>query len=309
MKRLIKSYFTFNKRERNGVLILSFIIVLLLFSNYLLPYVFPPERVDFSTFEQEIDAFKVAQSSYSDSIEKVKRNYKRGFNNKPNPSIIQYFDFDPNQLPEEKWKQLGLKDWQVKVINNYQNKGGKFYKKEDFRKIYGIAPELYASLEPYIIIPDLKKDMPNTFNKNNYTESKTKAGPLIIELNTADTLTLTKLKGIGSVYSQRIIKYRDLLGGFIKMEQLLEIYGMDSVLYKSVSSQSKIDENYIKKININKCTLSDIKKHPYIKHHVAVSIINYREQHGHYKEIQEIKKSHLVNEELYLKLAPYLTVN
>ena len=307
MKRLIKSYFTFNKSERNGVFILSVILILLLFSNFSLPYFFPSQKIDFSSFRNEIDAFTAAQVAYQDSIERIKNNYIKANYDKPEPLPVKLFNFNPNNLPEKKWQQLGLKEYQIKTINNFQNKGGKFYKKKDLKKIYGISAALYKTLEPFIIIPTA--DNKDTYKEEeNQNKAEIETAPPLLELNTAISYSLMELKGIGAFYSGNILKYREQLGGFINKAQLLEVYGMDSVLYESLYNKIIIDESKVKKLNINNCSIYNLTKHPYIKNHIAVSIVNYREHHGQYKDISEIKKSDLVNEELYLKLAPYLTV-
>ncbi len=135
---------------------------------------------------------------------------------------ITPFLFNPNKLPSEQWSKMGLKDWQIKVIKNYEAKGGHFYKKEDFKKMFCISPSEYAILEPYISIPDEKKE---------YAEAKTQVKEVhkraLVDLNTADSVTLLSLYGIGPSFAKRIMKYRNLLGGFYNKTQLLEVYGFD----------------------------------------------------------------------------------
>jgi DNA uptake protein ComE-like DNA-binding protein len=204
------------------------------------------------------------------------------------------FPFDPNNLPESDWLRLGLSEKQIKTIKNYEAKGGKFRKKEDVKKMYCISPELYASLEPYILVPA--------------DSSKTKHQKLLVELNSADTTELNKLKGIGSYFARKIAEYRDRLGGFVKKEQLLEIYGFDKEKYDGLSDNISVDISKAKKININNANLGEMKMHPYIKYNLANLIVNYRKQHGNYKSVDGIKQLDLVNDELFAKLAPYLTV-
>ncbi|MDQ3192707.1 MAG: helix-hairpin-helix domain-containing protein [Bacteroidota bacterium] len=314
MKQFLLDYFTFNKIERNGIFILCAIILFLLFFDRIIPFVIPQENINYSEFISEIDAFVQHKTIYRDSIENAKISRYSHFPVSKEQGIpIQFFKFDPNIATQEQWLKLGLSQKQSSTINNYLSKGGKFYKKEDLKKIYGISNSQYKMLEPYINIENHKQtnlDEKNTSNQLKLVDFEKKESPvLLININLADTSDLIQLKGIGSTFSLRIIKYRNNLGGFINKDQLLEVYGITKELIDSISPFISIDHNKIKKININTCLASDFKKHPYVNNwNITNSIINYRDQHGFYKSIEDIKKSDLVNDELYLKLAPYLTI-
>ena len=300
-KNFLRDYFTFNRRERNGVFILLSIILILVLYLSFSDYFFSKEKIDFSKFEKEIIQFEAEQKRINDSVSQIPQKYFIG-SNKPEQDNIERFNFNPNNLPEEDWKHLGLSERQIRVIKNYEAKGGKFRKKEDVKKMYCIAPELYFSLEPYIQIPENEKP---AFEK--YQLSTINHQPLLVELNSADTVELKTLKGIGSAFSKRIIKFRDALGGFVKKEQLLEVYEFDKEKYDEISENVFVDVSLIKKTNINIVTVDELKKHPYIKYNLANFIVNYRKQHGNYKTVDGLKKLDLVNDSIFTKLVPYLT--
>ena len=130
----------------------------------------------------------------------------------------------------------------------------------------------------------------------------------IVNLNTADTVALKTLSGIGSYYASKIIKYRTKLGGFHSKDQLLEVYGIDPEILSVNAGFIKADASLIQKININTVTKEELKAHPYIKWNIANSIVLYRANHGKYQEIEGIKKSVLVNEDLYQKIKVYITI-
>lgn len=222
MKQFLRDYFTFNRRERNGVFILISIILLLIFYLSFSNLFFTKEKTDFSKFEKEIAEFESEQKQISDSLS-ARNNYFT-YSSILETDSAERFPFNPNNLPDEDWLRLGLSEKQINVIKNYEAKGGKFRTKEDVKKMYCIAPELYASLETYIRIP--KEGKTETLNFQSQTNSKTTSEKLLIELNAADTTELKKLDGIGSAYAKRIVKYRDLIGGFVRKEQLLEVYGL-----------------------------------------------------------------------------------
>lgn len=128
----------------------------------------------------------------------------------------------------------------------------------------------------------------------------------IIDLNTADSLTLVSLNGIGPVFAARIIKYRALLGGFYKKEQLKEVYGFDEEKYNSIVPYISTKDP-VAQININTCTFKELNRHPYIEYEVTKAIFNLKKKLGKFQSVEEIKQVDLVSEELYNKIAPYLT--
>lgn len=220
--------------------------------------------------------------------------------------IIPFY-FNPNGLPSEEWKKLGLKDWQIKVIKNYESKGGKFYKKEDVKKIYGITAAEYAVLEPFIILPEKEKTVYSKPEFEKKTESK---ATLLVDINTADTLELTKLSGIGPAFARRIVKYRNALGGFFSKEQLKEVYGFDETKYAQCQANCCISNNSgIKKLNLNTATLDELKKHPYMDYYIAKAIIDYRIIKKGIHSVEELQNISLIHSDLYNKLNPYVSVN
>lgn len=213
----------------------------------------------------------------------------------PEKPPINYFDFNPNTISKTEWKQLGFKDWQIKTIFNYKAKGGSWKTKTDVKKIYGLDETDYNKLEPYILLPDesIKKD---------YTKK--------VNINTANVKELTNLKGIHSEkYAAIIIKYRTSLGGFIKKEQLKEVWNLSEETYNGLINQVELGSIVLTKININTANIEQLKVHPYIDWKTANAIIKYRKANGDYKKVTDIKKIHLINNETYFKITPYLTTN
>lgn len=314
MKQFIRDYLTFNKRERNGIIILLSIITLLLIYLNISDVFRTPEKVDFTKFEKEISAFNAAME-LNQMAEKEKRDSLYDANSIGTSTALtaEHFNFNPNNLPEEDWKRLGLNDKQVQTIKNYESKGGQFRSKEDVKKMYCITADQYSKLEPYIIIPpketannykQFEKSLPTTNSKLPTNSSRL---PTIVELNSADSAYLTKVKGIGAFYAKSIVKYREQLGGFAFKEQLMEIWKFDKEKFDAVKEFIIVDDSEVRKININTCTAAQLK-HPYISWNIANAIVNYRLQHGKYKQLEEIKKTDLVDDETFRKLVYYLVV-
>jgi competence protein ComEA len=303
MKKIIRDYLTFNKRERNGVFVLLAIIVMLITYLNVSHLFIKEDTTDFTKFEKEATLLKgaVAQENNYSKKEQISAT------DKITETKTEYFNFDPNNLPDADWKKLGLTDKQIHTIKNYEAKGGKFRTKEDVKKMYCISEKLYSSLEPYIQIEQLaavSSQLAKTSDKIWLRSTNSKSP---VEINSADSAQLEGLKGIGAFYAKTIIKYRTSLGGFVSKEQLMEVWKLDQEKFDKIKDLVTVDNSAIKKININTCTASNLK-HPYLKWNAVNAIVNYRDKHGKYKTVEEIKKTDLIDDETFRKIAPYLIV-
>ncbi|MBI4648996.1 MAG: helix-hairpin-helix domain-containing protein [Bacteroidia bacterium] len=370
----LKEYFSFSKSERNGAIVLVFVIVILFTATQIINGKKNNKPVNYSSFEKEIDRFQTMlvtkdtviennnqlysghfrfdPNFASDSVWKLAgltekqitniRNYlaKAGhFKNKedlrkiysinnelytkilpyininketgnilePKSNIekndkqnhnIEYFNFDPNTANIDEWKRLGLNTGQIEVIQKYLQKGGRFSKKENLKKIFVIDEKKYAELEPYILIEASNETV---FN------SQQAASSLIIELNSATHDELLKLNGIGNGFASGIIKYRNLLGGFLKKEQLLEVYNFNFELFQKLEPYVYVDSLNITKININMADIKILARHPYIKYIYAKEIVKFRERNGPYGKVDDILLNYIIPEADFEKVKEYLT--
>ncbi len=297
----IKDFFYFSRRERNGILILLIILLLSLLLPLSLPLLVKKEQRDFSQFDSLIEDIEksMALGKQENLFEKQKKTFYESFKNKT--VRLNPFPFNPNQLPIEDWIRLGIPPRLAATIKNYEAKGGFFRKKEDLKKIYGMTEQMYSELEPYIIIPETTND--KYPNKTSAIGLKT-SFPLA--LNSSDSSDLIAINGIGPVFAQRIIKYRNALGGFHSVQQLKEVYGMDSTRYKLIYPFVYIENEGVIKMNINTASEEILSKHPYIRKNVAKSIVAYRNQHGAYQKESDLMNSYLIDSVLYKKILPYI---
>ncbi len=146
----------------------------------------------------------------------------------------------------------------------------------------------------------------NKFGNGNSTSLKSELNSFKVKINSADTTGFKSLKGIGTYYANKIVKYRAALGGFTSVEQLKEVYGILPEVIDQNLSRLIVDTIRLGKFNINTCETADLKKHPYINWNIANSIVQIRKSQNPYESIEGIKKSDLVNDEIYRKIAPYL---
>jgi competence protein ComEA len=308
LKRIIKEvkdFLSFSKSERRGILVLISLICLLLLFYLLYPYLLSQKQYDHTAFDREVKAYLKTQ----EDISKKNKVYSQKadfdiFDIKHSVAehTLNPFPFDPNTLAHEQWLALGISVKQAKVIENYRSKGGKFYDKEDFRKMYSISPEEYAILEPYIEIHLSKPEFPQ------YEHPKKEVSIIKTDINAAGMEELKKIKGIGDYFARQIVEYRIKLGGYYRIEQLLEIYKMDSSRFYPLVPYLEVNPNAVRKINVNKADFDQLKSQPYIGYNIALSLINYRIKHGNYAQLSDIKKSLLINDKNYFKISQYLCV-
>lgn len=297
----VKNYFNFNRGERIGIIVVIIIVIIVTAYPFFLKGTLKDNTKEFLSFISDIEKFEKSQKNVIDSVAEARKFDFQQMDRSVAENQITPFQFDPNKLPSEQWSKLGLKDWQIKVIKKYEAKGGKFYKKEDLKKMFCISPSEYDILEPFINITEKKTEYPE-----RKTEAKATKEKILIELNTADSVSLLSLYGIGPSFAKRIIKYRNLLGGFYSKTQLLEVYGFDQDRLDKIDAYCNVNAESIKKININLIRTDELKKHPYFDYYTAKAIVDQRIILGRYTSIQQIKGLPLIHDELYNKIKNYL---
>lgn len=233
-----------------------------------------------------------------------------GYFAQPSTFHAQRFPFDPNTADSTQLLKLGLRPWQVRNIYKYRQKGGVYRKKEDFARLYGLTVKEYRELEPYIrISPDYTKPASSLVGEEEeYHERDTLKYPVKVEvpssvnLNTTDTMLLRKVPGIGEAYARRILSYGQRLGGYVSPEQLREIedFPEEAIPYFVVQHPKT------QKINLNKLTLNQLQRHPYISFYQAKAITEYRRLHGPLHSLQDLKLHKDFPPEAIQRLEPYV---
>jgi len=146
-----------------------------------------------------------------------------------------------------------------------------------------------------------------TKSKKPYNTSKLVPQKILrVDLNTADSMTFVRLPGIGPVLSARIIKYRRLLGGFARVEQLKEVYGLPAETYEMIKGRVYADSLQISRININSATYKEIIRLPYLEKYEVTAILKYRELKGRINGIDDLTEIKLLTAEKARKVNPYL---
>jgi competence protein ComEA len=309
-KEFLADYFTFTRKERIGLLVVIFIILCI--------WIFPkvsrpvgPKTISPDTswiIAAKAKMVLIKDSGNQPDIDDLA--YNKPIKELSSESKGQLFYFDPNVLSFEGWQKLGIREKTIGTIQNYLHKGGHFSKPGDLKKIYGIRPNDYVRIEPYIRIAEINLAALRTERKAEFKKESLSTNPKypIIDINTADTAAFIALPGIGNKLALRIVNFREKLGGFYSIDQIGEIYSLPDSVFRAIKPFLKLETNLIKKININTAPKDEMKSHPYLKWNLANAIVEYRNQHGNFSSLEDLKKISLITTEVFDKIKFYLVL-
>lgn len=269
----LKKWFAFNRKERRGSFILLIIVLILL----LLRLFVPEKNIDIKDLTPEIPELSVQDENI----------------------INASFAFDPNTASFDTLLTVGLSEREAKTLISYRNKGGRFRKPSDLKKVYGMDSSKAEKIIPLVKVQSVKNE--------TYTSSS-RQRPLI-NLNSCDSALLESLPGIGPVLSVRILKYRKLLGGFATAEQLREVYGLPPETFDLIKGRVFADTSLIRKIRINTAEYRDLAALPYFEKYEVTSILKYRELAGRINSIEDLIDNKILPREKAIKVKAYLDFN
>jgi competence ComEA-like helix-hairpin-helix protein len=314
-KNWVKDYFTFNKWQRRSLVLCLLIIVACIIWPAWQRRMKPPvaESAD-QIVLKKVEAL-VARNAPSDSIafsENTAEPWRAPQGNNFTNQAAKLFLFDPNTATADEWLKLGLREKTVQTILNYRSKGGKFRKPEDLLKIYGLPKSQAAALLPYVVIAAPAEIEKPNYPSEAFTPKATDNKPAYtrqVNINSADTSVWIALPGIGSKLASRIVNFREKLGGFYSIQQVGETYGVPDSTFQKIKSRLVLDDPpAVKRINVNTATADELRMHPYIKWNIANAIVQYRNQHGPYQQVNDLLKIVLVDDAWLKKVSPYLTL-
>ena len=252
-----------------------------------------------------------------DSIRKAtwKKQYPR------DTIAIRMQVFDPNTADSSTLVHLGLKKWQVSNMLKYRAKGGRYRKAEDMKRLYGMTDSMYQALLPYIQIDTVAiKQYRDSVRKSQMDSVRTDSLPryispkrdTILNLRTADTTELKKIRGIGSYRARQIVRYRKELGGFVHTEQLREIKALQPLLTDSLQADSLlshfwIDSIIIVPLQVNSCRAETLERHPYLSFEQAKAVYELRRKKIRLESIEQLRRLDCFTEEELRRVEPYLS--
>ena len=294
--KLFKSHFWYNKRQRNGIFFLILIIVVLqfvyFFSDFSSQSMIDVSSDEILTFQKQIDSLRGIELE----------------NRKP-----EIFPFNPNYITDFKGEQLGMSLQEIDRLHKYRAQRKFVNSVIEFQEITKVSDSLLKRISPYFKFPDWVVKRNKSLKLVN---SKDRSGgePLSkrIEVTTDDINKATQkdfevVNGVGTVISERIVKYRIKLQGFSFTSQLYEVWGIDKSTVNRVLKRFKIHQKpNIQQININTATFKEILKNPYINYELCKKIIEYRDEVAELQNILEIKNIDGFPIEKYDRIVLYL---
>ena len=276
------------KQQKLGLLILSVLLVFLLIANLAVDSFQTSHTLEENNKDIE-EEYKQLMASLQKKQQTAHKKRKRNIPFSFQPENL--FPFDPNQADSITLQALGMPHWMISNLLKYREKGGYFQNKEAFQKLYGLTPTNYRILEPYLVITPKVKRNKSAFSLIDSHTLATVSTPFqlekfdsvtVINLNKADTTLLKKIPGIGSYIANRIVNYKNQLGGYYSINQLKDIH----LKADSLSKWFTVDEQDIHKLNINKVGLNRLKAHPYLNFYQAKIITEYKKRKGQIKTLK-----------------------
>ncbi|MCU0384146.1 MAG: helix-hairpin-helix domain-containing protein [Cyclobacteriaceae bacterium] len=287
LKRLLEMSFGFSAKEANGFMVMILINLMLFGLLLTKPWLLWANN----TYEEEQKKLEALRLAWEQRIVQDSVLFWQSI--KP---------FSVYETTQQQWEKFGFAPGLAKRITNLSKKPNAIKNFESFLGIYGMDSSIAQTLKPYIIFNETKSTLKNTPINQSYKQVKR------YDLNQADTTQLKTVYGIGSKLANRIVAYRQQLGGFVNEAQVLEVYRIDTTAVERIFKTFYITENFEpNKIDINKASISDLMAHPYINFKMAQAIFNYRKQHGFYKNAGDLVLVKVLSEKEIEKLKPYLS--
>lgn len=302
---LWKAFCSFSRKERQGILFLLILTGICVATPALWERCFPPPA-ELYTHDSALLADVMSLRRALTSGTKVFTG------NDSIRSHFRRFAFDPNTIDAAEWKALGLEQKVVDNIQRYLAKGGRFRRKEDLRRIYGLSSGLCDELMPYVNIaarPDTFRHYARyqPYGQNMLPlQSGRKIRYPVLDINTADSAQWESLPGIGPVLAARIVKFRERLGGFYSIRQVGETFGLADSTFNKIQPSLRLHTVSLKKLDLNLMDEKSLALHPYIRHKLARLIVLYRSNHGPFRQPEDLLGIPLVDDSIYRKIEHYI---
>lgn len=306
-------FFYYTKTERKACVLLLILCV----AAFVLP-----GQLDFSQHldltilanaPRPVQAKREWNKPFNRVYAKNKYKYRTRYPTKGTKIVASFSIFDPNTVSFDQLQKMGLNKRSASIWIKYTSKGGHFKKAEDVLKIYGLPEVWFAQAKSYIQIQakaDLEAAKPEKSNYSSFEGKKfSKKGtqPCVpIDVNTADTAAWQSLRGIGKVLANRIIKFREKLGGFYQVDQVKETFGLADSVFQKIRPCLQLNAPTLKPLLINQASFNELAGHPYLGFKAAKAIMNWKDQHGPFGKMEDLEALVALEPAKLEKLRPYV---
>ena len=288
-----RRYLSYSNSELRG----SIILLVLLSLQVLI--LFLSRNMNTGSPERKITVIELGRSSTG-----TKENSRS--NSGTDQITVSRSPFDPNTADMTTLIQQGFNRRIAQRIIKYRKAGGSFRNAEDLLKIYGLDQGLFEEIRPLIQFTKNPEGEIDKIREQYPPRKHSTFSP--IELNQADSTELEALPLIGPKRASMIIRYRNILGGFVHKSQLLEVYSIDSTVFSVIKPKVEVDARLVQRIKIN-VIHADSLYHPYLSRKQTAMILRYRNNHGIFADMETVCRAALLNDKLCAKIAPYLTLD
>ncbi len=274
--KALNHYFRFTNKQKTGIFLLFIIIVTLQLIYFFADFT-QPEKISFEerqwlSLQKEIDVQK-----------KMKLEPKH-----------EVYKLNPNFISDYKGYKLGMSVEEIDRLLEFRKQNKYVNSAKEFQDVTQISDSLLKVLSPLFKFPDWvqnKKDF--KAEKKEYTQKtfEKKEKITLTDINQASQEDLIKVYGIGEALSSRILKQKEILGGFVSMEQLADVWGLSPEVIAELNTHFKVvmPSNF-KKIPVNDASLKELSQFPYFKYTLAKQIVTYRSMNGNFNNIEDLSK-------------------
>lgn len=287
MRRLWTTFWQLSKTERSGYVLLLALMAAYMGLSWWAPASSEP---DFTTLQPPTAA--PADSAAAAAV--------------PGPAVA-LFPFDINTIDAEGLRSLGLRARSIQGLLRFRSKGGKVRNAADFDKLFSLTPAEKDRLRPWLRFSD-KPQADSSFQLTASFEKRERKSRMFepVDLNAADSVALLEVPGIGPAFAGRIVRYRERLGGFVQLEQLSEVFGVDSGRFAALAPLLKVEGKSLREINPATATEEELAAHPYIGRVIARRWVAFREQRKGNFGCKDLAVLHGLDAVRLEKLRPYL---
>ena len=223
------------------------------------------------------------------------------------PAVPASFPFDPNRVSFDSLRRLGVPARIAHTLINYREAGGVFRRPADLKKIYGMTANLLERLLPLIVLPP-PLDSPGNIEPapDSLPAPAVPPLPLAVDINRADAATWAQLSGIGPVLSERIVRFRERLGGFVSIDQVAETYGLPDSTFDVIRPQLQSSPPF-RRLPINDLDWQTLREHPYLNRREARALVAYRQAHGPFSGPEALSQVRALPPQTLARVLPYLS--
>jgi DNA uptake protein ComE-like DNA-binding protein len=265
----LKSYFIFTRGQRNGLLVLVSLMLSLQLCYYF---------IDFSVAESNPVEKRqwLALQHQIDSVQKIA------------PEKPKRYPFNPNFITDYKGYKLGMSVAEIDRLQAFRNEGRFVNSAREFQAVTKVSDSLLAAISPDFKFPDWV-----TKKQSRQKEYAFKEKPKIVvkDINAATKEELMAVYGIGDALSDRILKQKEILGGFVSIEQIDDVWGLQPDVVDRIKARFNVATTPpVNKIRINDASISALAKFPYFRYALAKEIVTYRSMNGSISNIADLAK-------------------